>query len=178
MRTYQVDGIVVKRQNSGESDRILTVFTKEFGKIKVKAVGVRKIASKRSSHLELLHQSRISLYATNGFPLVTEAITLQYFPRIEESLARISCAYHLCEVIDGLCPENLTQPEIYLLLLETLRNIAKEIRFKHLIQEFEKSLLTMLGHYNNQKDTTFVIESLLEKKLKTRSMLPRLFLLT
>ena len=51
MKTFVAEGIVLKRRNVGEADRILTVFTRTNGKMIIKAVGVRKIASKRSSHI-------------------------------------------------------------------------------------------------------------------------------
>ena len=43
MRSYRIEGIIIKRRDFGETDRILTVFTKTQGKISVIAKGVRKI---------------------------------------------------------------------------------------------------------------------------------------
>ncbi|MBI4096902.1 MAG: DNA repair protein RecO, partial [Candidatus Levybacteria bacterium] len=54
MRTFRTEGIIIKRKNFGEADRILTVFTKEYGKLQVKAKGIRRIPSRRSAHVELV----------------------------------------------------------------------------------------------------------------------------
>ena len=62
MRTHKTEGIIIKRRNYGEADRILTVFTKYNGKIQVKATGIRRIPSRRSAHVELLNYSVLNLY--------------------------------------------------------------------------------------------------------------------
>ncbi|PIZ97846.1 MAG: DNA repair protein RecO, partial [Candidatus Levybacteria bacterium CG_4_10_14_0_2_um_filter_35_8] len=59
MNSYKTEGIVIKRRNLGEADKILTIFTKRYGKIQVKAPGIRKINSRRSPHVELLNYSAI-----------------------------------------------------------------------------------------------------------------------
>ena len=63
MRTYKIEGIVLRRRNLGEADRILTVLSRESGKISIKAPGVRRIPSRRSSHVELLNHSKFTLYS-------------------------------------------------------------------------------------------------------------------
>ena len=60
MRSFKTEGIVIKRRNFNEADRIITVFSKRNGKINIKASGVRKITSRRSPHLELLNYSIFS----------------------------------------------------------------------------------------------------------------------
>ena len=62
MRSFKAEGIVIKRSNYSEADRIVTIFTKKNGKIKVKANGVRKIASRRSPHIELFNYCVFGLY--------------------------------------------------------------------------------------------------------------------
>jgi DNA repair protein RecO (recombination protein O) len=50
-KIYIAEGIILKRRNLGETDRILTVFSRQYGKIKILAKGVRKINSRRSGHI-------------------------------------------------------------------------------------------------------------------------------
>ena len=57
MRNFKTEGIIIKRRDYGEADRILTVMTREYGKLKIKAKGVRKITSRRSAHIELLNHT-------------------------------------------------------------------------------------------------------------------------
>jgi DNA repair protein RecO (recombination protein O) len=106
MRSFRTEGIVIKRSNYSEADRIVTIFTKQNGKIKVKATGVRKIASRRSPHIEPLNYCIFSLYQGKGMPVLTEVESKECFPLLKKDLGRIGLAYHVCELIDGLCAEN------------------------------------------------------------------------
>jgi len=75
MRGFKTEGIVLKRRNFGEADRILTVFTKDRGKISVLAKGVRRITSRRAGNVELLNRVSIFLHQTRGMPILTEAVS-------------------------------------------------------------------------------------------------------
>lgn len=179
MRTIRVEGIILKRRNVGEADRILTVFTKEFGKMQIKAKNVRKIASKRSSHVEPLNLSVLSLYKGYALPILTEAATIESFSSIKEDLSRIGFAYHLCELVDGLCPENQEQQEVFFLLKNVLSKLALGTDIAMTIHEFEVSLLTVLGYWSSQTklqnvDLSYLIEGLLERRLKSRQILTKL----
>lgn len=178
MRSYKTEGIVVKRKNFGEADRILTIFTKKNGKIKIKAIGVRKINSRRSPHVELLNYSLLTLYKGQNLPILTEAQTINSFQKIKNDLTKIGFAYHLCELIDGLCPENQENKEVFFLLEKSLKHLSEEEDIASIIHEFEIKLLTILGFYKQSYpfekiDTLSFIERLLERKLKARQFIRR-----
>src|SRR4030042_1707112 len=49
-RTYQTEAVILRRRNWGEADRILTLFTPQRGKVRVRAVGVRKPRSRQAAY--------------------------------------------------------------------------------------------------------------------------------
>lgn len=186
IRAYKTEGIVLKRKNFGEADRILTVFTKSHGKIVVKAPGVRRITSRRSSQTELLNLSIFSLYqgSKSFYPIVTEAQVLEDFSSIKNSLGKIGFAYYICELIDCLCAQNQENRRIFFLAKDILfklnnyslsNNIAMQQWNNGVIDNFENDLLINLGflpklNYLNNK--YLFIEQILERKLSTRRLLP------
>lgn len=179
MRQFKVEGIILKRRNVGEADRILTVFTKQFGKISIKAVGVRKIASRRASHIELLNVVSMGLYKGQGMHVLTEAVAQESFAAVKEDLKKVGFAYHICELVDGLCPENQENEAIFVLLEEMLQKLSVVQELPIIIHEFEVQLLTLLGYWsvsqsNANINTAFLIENILERKLKSRQILPKL----
>lgn len=172
MKSYRVEGIVIKRKNFGEADRILTLFTKNYGKIIVIAKGVRKITSRRGPNIELFNQVEISVHQGRTFDILTEASVLNTFPQIKKNLDIVGLAFHICEIVDGLCPEKAPHPKVYDLMLEVLNELDHG-----LIHAFEQNLLTELGYLSKEHkevDTTLFIERILERKLKTRKILTRL----
>lgn len=178
MKSFKAEGIVIKRSNYSEADRIVTIFTKKNGKIKVKASGVRKIASRRSPHIELFNYCVFGLYQGKNMYSLTEVESKECFPLLKKDLRRIGLAYHVCELVDGLCAENQEHPEVFMLLGKTLRSISKEENLEEVIHEFELELLRLLGFYkttsSSRINTQELIEEILERRLKTKQILPRL----
>jgi DNA repair protein RecO (recombination protein O) len=179
MKSFKTEGIIIKRRNIGEADRIITAFTKYHGKLQIKATGVRKITSRRSSHIELLNRANLSLYQGRSLPILTEVQSLEDFSDIKQDLTKVGFAYHICELIDGLCAENQEQKHVFDLLNITLSRMCTDQELSVVVHDFEMSLLRLLGFFPQQKlvdnfNTTAFIEQILEKKLKTRQILPRL----
>lgn len=179
MRTYKTEGIILKRRNLGETDRILTVFSQIDGKIQVKAPGVRKITSRRAPHVEGLNLSIFSLYKSSRSSLafVTEAETLENFSSVKNDLAKIGYAYYICELINGLCAEGQENRGVFSLLKATLCALSRDSQVNLIVKFFEKELLAHLGFWGEAKmlqteDSRIVMERLLERKLKTSCVMP------
>jgi len=179
MRNFKTEGIVIKRRNVGEADKILTVFTKDLGKLQIKAKGVRRITSRRSPHIELLNHTSLSLYKGEHAPILTEAQVVHDFSSLKKNLNRVWASYHICELVDGLCPENEKHADIFHLLKDTLYRISYEKQLKPVIQEFEIELLKILGYWNEKqveqaRSTQEFIEDLLERRLKSKYIFSKL----
>jgi DNA repair protein RecO (recombination protein O) len=179
MRSFKAEGIVIKRNNYSEADKIVTIFTKKNGKIRVKATGVRKIASRRSPHIELFNYCVFSLYQAKNMPVLTEVESKESFPLLKKDLKRVGLAYHVCELVDGLCAENQEHSDVFMLLGQTLRKISNEENLTEIIHEFELELLRILGFRapsasKSKINTQEIIEGILERRLKTKQILPQL----
>ncbi len=183
MRSYKTEGIVLKRQNFSEADRILTVFTRTHGKIKILAKGVRRIKSRRGPNIELFNHVTLFLHQGRNFDILTEAQAQNTFPQIRKKLELIGLAYYVCELVDGLCAENQPHPKVFELLIKILNELENNV-----IRKFELSLLSELGFLPASPDasqgrptlslvnlnTTFFIEQILERKLKTKTLFQNL----
>lgn len=179
MKAYTVEGIIIKRKNIGEADRIITVLTKDHGKIQIKASGVRKISSRRSAHIEPLNFSTLTLHKGHAMPILTEAQNMEIFAAIKGNLKKIGIAYHLCELIDSLCPEDQENRNVFFLFKNILHTLCAEKNVFQAIRKFEFELLETLGYWSEGQaaaavNPSFFIEDILERKLKSRQILPRL----
>ena len=176
MRSYKAEGIVIKRKNFGEADRFLTVFTKQYGKISIKAKGVRKISSRRGAHVELLNLVDMNLYKGHSLPILTEAQSVNNFPMLKADLRSVGIAYHLCELVDSLCPENQENFKVFILLLETLLKLEEKDEAPRIVEKFERELLLSLGFMSSKQDEFFdtsgFIEEILERRLRAKRLFP------
>ena len=73
MLEYVSEAVVLDREENGDLDAVLLIFTKKFGKLRAKAKSARKITSKLSSHLEPGNLSQVRLVEKNGFQ-ITDAL--------------------------------------------------------------------------------------------------------
>jgi len=177
IRSFKTEGIIIKRRNFGELDRLLTIFTKYNGKIQVRAPGVRKITSRRSSHIELLNLSVLTLYKSSRslFPILTEAQTLENFLPIKNNLPKVGFAYYICELVDRLCPDNQENKKAFFLFKDTLYGLGSNYNSDSIVEDFEDGLLATLGFLpklHKLRDKQAFIENILERKLATKRLLP------
>src|SRR3989338_11540966 len=143
MRGFKTEGIVLKRKDFGEADRILTVFTLHKGKLPVLAKGVRRITSRRAGNVELLNRVIIYLYQGKGMPILTEAESLETFSKIKEDLTLSIYAFHIIELVDKLTAENQDNRILYRYLVGVLRKLEKNPR-QIFIRAFEAKILSDL----------------------------------
>ena len=170
--TYLNDtGFVVKRVNLGEADRFVTLYTKNNGKMEVLAKGVRKISSRRSSHIELLNLIRFNSIKTAKNFIMTEVELVNSFEKRKNTLKQCEVAFLVCELIDSLCPFGQVNQELFVKVYEFLSSGG--IEDQDLLQ-FETSILSILGYwdverkFNTEEESRKFIESLIEKKIKSR----------
>lgn len=150
MPSLIIEGLILKRSNFGEADKILTVLTKNLGKISVVARGVRKITSRRAGNVELLNIVKMGLFKRKGYTL-TEAESIETFPGIKSNLAISSAAFHILELAVRFLPENQPNFRSYDLIIETLKKLEKNPR-QLMLRAFEVKFLSILGFSNFQLD--------------------------
>jgi recombinational DNA repair protein (RecF pathway) len=146
MSSLTIEGIILKRINFGEADRVLTVLTKNLGKISDIARGVRKITSRRAGNVELLNIVKLGLFKGKGYTL-TEAESIETFPKIKSNLAVSTAAFHILELANRFLPENQPNFRSYDLIIETFKKIEENPR-QIFVRAFEVKFLTLLGFAN------------------------------
>lgn len=176
-RDSSAEGIILKRKSVGEADRILTIFTRQFGKVRVIAKGIRKIHSKRSPHLEIFRRIRFSMSKSTPIDFLTEVESIGDTQFSLVNLRSVNGAYYICELVDAFMPEKLENEEVYSLLIRAISSIDSE-KQEIVIREFPRLLLVTLGYYPKgevpEDKVDQIIEGLIEKRLKTPKFLQQL----
>ena len=179
--TFSVTGFILKRRNLSESDRLITVYTRNKGKIVVIAKGIRKIHSRKSPHMEIFNLVNLFLARGRTFPVVTEVSTQMIFKNIASNLTRIAYGYKMIETVDRLCPQSDVNEQVFNLLhhgLMMLNNENNESSSK-ICDIFISQLLWRLGYseqntiyYGEKLDS--IVHSILEKTLKSSKLITKI----
>lgn len=146
MPAVTTEGLILKRSNFGEADRVLTVLTDRFGKISVIARGVRKITSRRAGNIELLNRVKLHLFKAKNYTL-SEAESIETFEKLKGNLALSTTAFHIIELVDRLVPEDSKNVQLYELAVSVLQILEKNPR-QIFVRAFEVKLLTLLGFWS------------------------------
>ena len=115
-----VRAIVLRRFDSGDSDRRLILLTREAGKLTAVAKGARKSASRLGSISEPLSTAVMNLAEGKRQWYVTQAQALRSYPGIRKDYERLIFGLALAELYAAVVPQDLVQPETYDLLEKSL----------------------------------------------------------
>lgn len=168
MSLATTEGIIIKRSDFGEADRILTVITPYKGKIKIVAKGVRRITSRRGGNVELLNKVKLHIYQGKGMPILTEAESINTFPKIKNDLMMSSYGSYIMELTDKLLPEEQPNPAAYQLLASILILLETNPR-QIFIRAYELKLLSVMGFWSSDAVTSTPEIEVLLKKLQAES---------
>ena len=144
-RIYRTDAVVLSRIDFGEADRILTVYTPHYGKLRIIAKGARRPTSKLLPHLEYFTRTRLMLAKGRELDVVTGAETIDPLLALREDMSAYAHASHCVEVLHRLTEDRQENEAVYDLLQRSLRLLADGVDPFAVTRHFELALLTLLG---------------------------------
>jgi DNA repair protein RecO (recombination protein O) len=166
--SYSSEGIVLARKNYGEADRIISVFSKDKGRIALIAKGTRRPKSRKRGHIEVFNRFKFQAVTGHGLDIMTEAEVIDDFRQVRGSLKKISLAYYFMEVIGRITHEGEGNTGVYDLLLESLEKLKVAKLLKKLRLDFLNNLLILLGYWPQGKslpDPDQKLEEVIERQI-------------
>ena len=144
-RSLKVEAVILRHVDYGEADRLLTLFSREQGKLRAIAKGVRKMQSRKAGHLEPFTQSTLMLAQGHDLWIVTQAEATELYQPLRESLQLIGYAGYVVELLDRFTYEEGQNWQLFQLLTETLMRLASEPDPFVPIHYYEMRLLDLMG---------------------------------
>ncbi len=118
MPVYKVEAVILRHQPVGEADRVLTLFTLEYGKLRVSARGVRKTTSRLAGRVQPYTQGRFLLARGRTLDVVAQAEVVRSFAGLQQDLLRSAYAASVAELVDRFLPERDRHAEIFAALVD------------------------------------------------------------
>ena len=148
---YKTLGIVLRYFNFSEADKIVTLYTSRFGKIKAVVKGVRKTKSRFGSSMELFTNSNLLLHhkENRDLYLVTQSSIVDSFKELKNNLNKLYKASYIVEVIDTLVKGSEKNQVLFNLIISAfsmLRHTDRESDSEAILRLFEIKFLTVLGY--------------------------------
>lgn len=145
-RSIRVDAVVLRHSDYGEADRLLTLYTRQRGKMRVIAKGARKIASRKAGHIEPFTHVRLQLATGREMFILTQADTVDAYLPLRDDLILTSHAAYALELLDRFTYEDETEDAAtFRLLTDTLSRLASGTDVWLVLRFYEMRLLDQLG---------------------------------
>lgn len=168
IKSFSTPAIILKRSDIGEADRVVTIYTKDQGKIVCIAKGVRKLTSSKKSLLEPGNLIQAFLIKTKSLPLLTQARIITDYAALRQELVKIRQLTQVLEMVDKLYIEE-EDPQLFAMTLKVLDlmvNIEKSNG--HIKLQLEK-ILVYLGYQplseSGYQTVSEYVSSIIEKPM-------------
>jgi len=147
-------GIVIKKSDFQESDKIISIYTEELGKINFMLKGGKKILSKMSPHLELFNHVCVNYAEGKNFKIITGVEVLNSFPGIKKSFEKIETALRIADHFNKYIIGEATDPELFKFLIRNLTQLNNNVLVNNeaFITSFAKEFFKILGYDEESKD--------------------------
>ena len=115
MSTEKTNALVIRQADWSESSRVITWFTRDFGKLATIAKGAKRLKGPFEAALDLLAQCEVVILrkSSGGLDILTEAKLLKRFAPPGDSLVNLYGGYYVAELLDGLCEEEEPHPRLF-----------------------------------------------------------------
>jgi DNA repair protein RecO (recombination protein O) len=147
---YRTQGVFIKKTARGEADEVFTIYTRDFGKLRVLAKAVRKITSKLRAGADLFYFSEIEFIQGKSQKTLTDAVLIDKFPLLGKNLSKLRLAHSLAMILDKLTPWEEKDEKVWKLLQEVLGKMNdagfKIYDLKLVYYYFFWNLVSLLGY--------------------------------
>ncbi|MEE4194657.1 MAG: DNA repair protein RecO [Anaerolineae bacterium] len=144
-RSLRVEAVVLRHLEVGEADRILTIYSREQGKLRCIAKGVRKIRSRKAGHIQPFSRVKLMLARGHDLWIITQAELIDAYPALQENLVILSYAAYVIELLDRFSYEEGPNQALYRLLERTLDRLTKAEHPEMVVRYYDMRLLDLMG---------------------------------
>ncbi len=145
-RTYRCEAIILRRTDFGEADRLLTLYSRERGKIRALAKGARKPQTRKTGHVELFMRTSFLIAQGRNIDIITQAELIEAYPGLRDDLIRMTYAAYCAELLDSLTPDEDPDNRKYALLANALSWLGEGTDLRLLARYYELHLLSLAGY--------------------------------
>lgn len=139
---YRTKGFVFKKDQMNESDQTFSVFTKDFGRLELKAKAIRKITSKLRSGIDIFYFSELEFIQGKNNKTLTDAVKIKKFDANSRTLNKIS------DVLDNFIKGQEKDERTFELLNEIFEKLNNKLAFQYFFWNF----VSLQGYHLEVKD--------------------------
>ncbi|MFN2593413.1 MAG: DNA repair protein RecO [Actinomycetota bacterium] len=143
---YRDEGIVLKTIKLGEADRIVTLYTRQNGKVRAVAKGIRKTKSRFGARLEPFTHVKLMIYRGRNLDTITSADIVTSFDDLRRSYGCLTAAMAMADAVEKITPDRESAYPTYSLLLAGFHALSR-YDTPAILPAFLVKLLSVSGYH-------------------------------
>ncbi len=144
---FTTEALVIKEMNVGESDRLVTLFTRDYGIIRAFASGAKNLKSKKGSATSLLTYASFTIKKKNDSYRIYEATPISVFFGAGSDIEVLTLSQYFCELANEFAVTGTPNEEFLRLILNSLHFLTKEKRYPPLIKAITELRVAVISGY-------------------------------
>lgn len=144
---FTTEALVIKEMNVGESDRLVTLFTRDYGVIRAFASGAKNIKSRKGSATSLLTYASFTIKKKNDSYRIYEATPISVFFGAGSDIEVLALSQYFCELANEFAVTGTPNEEFLRLILNSLHFLTKEKRYPPLIKAITELRIAVISGY-------------------------------
>jgi DNA repair protein RecO (recombination protein O) len=141
------EGIVIRTHDYSESNKIVNIYTREFGKLGVMARGAKKPSSRLSAVSQIFTYGYFVFQTGSGLGTLQQGEMISSLRGIREDIFKTAYASYVVDLLDKSVDEKQSNPYLFELLFQTLKYINENVDVEIITNIFEMKMLNVLGLY-------------------------------
>lgn len=144
---FTTDALVIREMNVGESDRLVTLLTRDMGVVRAFAAGAKSIKSKKGAATGLLSFSSMTILKKNDTYKIYEAVPIRVFFGAGSDIVSLSLSQYFCELCAVIVPRETDSEEFLRLILNSLYFLTAEKRPAAVIKAITELRIAVISGY-------------------------------
>lgn len=168
MKSFKGEGIILKKKALLGKDLLITLFSREFGKMNLMAKGVKSIRSRRNPHLQTGNLIEFIYSKKNSFYYLQETRLISGLGKLKEHSHILNILYTGLFIVDRFLPEGQAEERVYRLTIHFFVNLDKKEDKKKELEDFLFQLMSSLGYIDQKrsyKELIRLCEEILQERM-------------
>ncbi|MBN3033721.1 MAG: DNA repair protein RecO [Candidatus Saganbacteria bacterium] len=157
MPAYKAKAISLKTAPFAEADKLVTLFSREHGKIRVVAKSARRVPSRLGGRIETFTYADLLIARGRSLDIISQCEVLESFQSLRDGPETLRVGLYLLKLVSAGTVEGQQHPELFDLLLKALLTLKQKVDPRKLALRFEKAFLRLEGIYREGSEPKYAL---------------------
>jgi DNA repair protein RecO (recombination protein O) len=157
MPPYKTRAVSLKTAPFAEADKMVTLFTREYGKLRVLAKSARRVPSRLGGRVEPFTYGEYFIAQCRSLDIISECEVLESFQSLRDDPAALKVGLYILKIIDVGTAEGQRYPELFDLLVKALVVLKEKKDPRKIELRFEKAFLRLEGIYREGSESKYCL---------------------